>query len=186
MRTQTHRIFFAVDLPAEIKTKLLTFQDRLITLDANPISAENFHITLSFLGDVSENKIESVLDHLKISSFESFKVKLEYPLFMSQSNILALEVDDGKTELTNLKNSIEKKLQTISHFNIEKRNYKPHVSLFRKVEKIRDDLPSCKLSFTVNSFCLMASLPTKKSVRYEIIEQWQLARERSIKETLIG
>ncbi len=186
MKKTTHRVFFAVELSSMVKTKLLGFQDRLYSIDANPINAENFHITLCFLGDVSEPKIESILDGLKTLSIAPFEVSIKHPLYYSNSKILGLEVKQGKKQLTELKSHIENQLQSIAHFDLEKRQYKPHVSLFRKVERLVENLPSFEQTFLVESFCLMASVPTKKSVRYEMIEEWRLSRNQSIKDQLIG
>jgi 2'-5' RNA ligase len=186
MKKPTHRIFFAIELNQAVKTKLLGFQDRLLTIDANPIKAENFHITLCFLGNVSEPKIESILDGLNAPSMASFKVSIRHPLYFSSSKIMGLSVDYGKNQLTQLKSHIENQLQTIAHFDLEKQPYKPHVSLFRKVEQLPEHLPVFGQDFPIDSFCLMASVPTKKSVRYEVIEEWRLSKNQSIKESLLG
>jgi len=186
MKKPTHRIFFAVELNSKVKTKLLSFQDRLLAIDANPISAENFHITLCFLGNISEPKIESIMDGLIAPSTAPFKATIKHPLYFANSKIMGLKVEHGKEQLAQLKNHIEKQLNSIAHFDLENRIYKPHVSLFRKVEGLPQNLPDFEQEFIVNSFSLLASVPTKKSVRYEMIEEWRLIKNQSVKETLIG
>lgn len=186
MKKPSHRIFFAIELDSLVKTKLLGFQDRLLSIDANPINAENFHITLSFLGNVSEPKIESILDELIAPATTPFKASIKHPLYLSNSKILGLEVESGLQQLTELKSYIESQLQSIAHFNLEKRQYKPHVSLFRNVEQLLENLPNFEQNFLIDSFCLMASVPTKKSVRYEVIEEWRLFTKQSVKESLLG
>ena len=186
MKKPTHRIFFAVELDSIVKTKLLSFQDRLLSIDANPVNAENFHITLCFLGDVSEPKIESIMDGLISPSMAPFKASIKHPLYFSNSKIMGLEVDQGKDQLAQLKNHIERQLNSIAHFGLEKKVFKPHLSLFRKVESLPENLPVFEQELLVDSFCLMASIPTRKSVRYEIIEEWRLNKKQSVKESLIG
>lgn len=186
MKKPTHRIFFAVELDSRVKTKLLSFQDRLLAIDANPINAENFHVTLCFLGDVSEPKIESIMDGLLAPSTAPFKATVKYPLYFANSKIMGLEIAQGKDQLALLKIHIENQLNSIAHFDLEKKAYKPHVSLFRKVERLPQNLPDFEQDFSVNSFSLLASVPTKKSVRYEMIEEWQLLEMQSVKESLIG
>ena len=186
MKKPIHRIFFAVELDSMVKTKLLSFQDRLLAIDANPINADNFHITLCFLGDVSEPKIESIMDGLIAPSIAPFEVTIKQPLYFANSKIMGLEVEQGKAQLAQLKNHIENQLRSIAHFDLENKVYKPHVSLFRKVEQLPENLPKFEQMFLVNSFSLLASVPTKKSVRYEMIEEWRLLKKRSVKESLIG
>ena len=186
MKKPSHRIFFAIELDSRVKTNLLSFQDRLSVIDANPINAENFHITLCFLGDVSEPKIESIMDGLIAPLMTPFKASIKHPLYFSNSKIMGLEVEQGKEQLDQLKNHIENQLYSIAHFDLEKKAYKPHLSLFRKVEQLPANLPVFEQEFLIESFCLMASVPTRKSVRYEIIEEWRLLKKQSVKESLIG
>jgi len=186
MKQVTHRIFFAVDLPAELKTKLLSYQDRLTMVDGNAIKAENFHITLTFLGSVSESKIDRILDHLKLQPASPFEISLQRPLYLSQSKILALSVEFGAERLLAVKKNLDNQLQSVTHFDIEKRRYQPHVSLFRKVEQLADNIPLFEQTFKVKRLTLMASVPSKKSVRYETIEEWPLQKRQSVKQRLTG
>jgi len=186
MNNANHRVFFAIDLEPSIKTQLLTYQENFNELDAQPIDAANLHITLSFLGELTERKIETILDGLSPIEQNPFELAIKDPIYLSGAKILALEVEDKSKQLLKLKESIESNLRSITHFNIEKRPYLPHVSLFRKVEQFPDLILPIEQSISVNSFCLMASIATKNSVRYEIIEQWWISPEMSVKEQLIG
>ncbi len=186
MKKITHRTFFAIELSPQVKTKLLTFQDRLLSLEGNPINANNFHITLSFLGELSERKIETILDNLRAPPSKPFEIEIANPIYLSRSNILAAEVTNGKSELNTLKRYIENSIQSWCHFNIEKRDYIPHISLFRKVEYFPENLPDFKYHYEVDSFCLMTSTPAKKGVQYQLIEEWRLNKHRSVKESLLG
>ena len=56
------RAFIAIDLPTEIKQALAKLRDKLKTCGADVkwVEAENLHLTLKFLGEVSEGKIGTV------------------------------------------------------------------------------------------------------------------------------
>jgi len=186
MKKANHRVFFAIDLDPIIKTQLMSYQDNYIDLDAQPIDAANFHITLSFLGELTERKIETIIDGLSPIEQNPFELTIKDPIYLSSAKILALEIEDKRKQLQQLKDSIESNIRSITHFNIEKRDYLPHVSLFRKVEQFPDFFLPIQKNLLVDSFCLMTSVATKKSVRYEIIEQWRLNPKISIKEQLVG
>lgn len=186
MNQPSYRVFFAVDLSPDTKMKLLSYQEKFIDLEAQPIDPANFHITLSFLGELNERKIETIMDNLSPIKQNSFNVILKEPVYLSSSKILALEVEDKSKQLKKLKETIESDIRSVTHLNIEKRDYLPHVSLFRKVETFPEFTLPIHNEIQVDSFCLMASLPTKNSVRYEIIEDWKLSSGSSIKEQLIG
>ena len=184
--SSTHRVFFAVELTPEVKTKLLSYQDKLNLIAATPVRADNFHITLSFLGDVSESKIEQILDHMNGFTEAAFSIQIDSPVYFSKDKILALSIIQINSELKRLKTHIENELRNISHFDILKREYKPHISLFRNIEEEIHSLPLFNQKYLVNSFCLMASTPTKDSVRYDVIEEWSFSNTKSIKHQLLG
>jgi len=186
MKQAKHRVFFAVDLEPILKTQLLSYQGNFIDLDAQPIDAANFHITLSFLGELSERKIETIIDSLLPPKQNSFDLTIKEPIYLSSSKILALEVEDKTNQLQKLKDIIESEIRSVTHLNIEKRAYLPHISLFRKVEEFPEFFLPIQKEIQVDSFCLMVSIPTKNSVRYEVIEEWKLNSGRSVKERLIG
>ncbi|PHS16881.1 MAG: RNA 2',3'-cyclic phosphodiesterase [Kangiella sp.] len=190
------RLFFAIDLEPNIKTKLITLQDRI----SNPllynsvnsaVSPSNFHITLSFLGDVPEKKLEMITDYFEPPSIGAFKCKTSNLLLLEPVNILALKVDDSTNNLVILKRKIEKQIKQITPLNIGKKETIPHISLFRNVDAIQASLDhfEYEIEFSVNSFSLMVSRSTSNGVSYETLAEWPLIAEytqRSIKEQLIG
>ncbi len=186
------RLFFAVDLEPEIKTKLITFQDRI----SNPllynsvysaVSPSNFHITLSFLGDVPEKKLEMITDYFEPISIKEFKCKTTNLSLLKTSNILALKVDDSAHNLAKLKQKIETQINQITHLNLGKNETIPHISLFRNVDSIQS-LPEhfeYEIELSVTRFSLMVSRNTSNGVSYETLAEWPLTTEynqRSIKE----
>ncbi|MDO8470538.1 MAG: RNA 2',3'-cyclic phosphodiesterase, partial [bacterium] len=58
------RIFIAINLPEEVKESLVSFQDQWPDLPANWTKKENLHITLQFLGNVSDKELEKVIEKL--------------------------------------------------------------------------------------------------------------------------
>lgn len=184
--TASLRLFFALDLTAKDKTTLLNFQQRLSLLGGLKIPAENFHITLSFLGQVAETKIESLLDKIEAPNMRPFEVSTGDILYFEGAKTLVLSIDKGAQELKQLKRIIEKNLQRIEHFNLDKRNYQPHISLLKQLQQYPDQLPPYSMPIKVTSFSLMASVPTKKGVGYELIEEWPLKPATSVREMLLG
>ncbi|HJR19354.1 MAG TPA: RNA 2',3'-cyclic phosphodiesterase, partial [Actinomycetota bacterium] len=61
------RLFVAVDLPATVKDEL----DRLIAAlrpsipDAKWVPRDNIHLTLSFLGEVGDERVEPIVEALR-------------------------------------------------------------------------------------------------------------------------
>ena len=67
------RLFLAVDFPDEFCKKLLSIQRKF---DFSGLkNAKSFHLTLLFLGEIPEEKIERINKELSKISFEPFDMK---------------------------------------------------------------------------------------------------------------
>ena len=71
------RCFIAVEIPSQIKTKIEPLLQELHAQGIKPIAIENIHMTLKFLGYVSNEMLENItkaLSHVKLHAF-SFSVQ---------------------------------------------------------------------------------------------------------------
>ena len=96
------RTFIAIELPETIKEYLKEIQKELTGIKASFV--KDFHLTLKFLGEVSEDKIEKIEEKLKEVNFEPFKVTLSNTgVFPSESYIrvvwVGLEPEDKIIEI---------------------------------------------------------------------------------------
>ncbi len=189
--SSSHRVFLAIPLPAALKTQLLSYQERLLGQYANPIAPENFHITLTFLGMLSHRKIETIIDGLQPLRLEPFEVKITNPVVLTKAKILAMAIGQGADKLASIKTKLESQLKRLDHFDIEKRKYLAHVSLFRDIDlneltNSESKLPNFDSTFRVNGLSLFESELTKHGVRYHEIGHWPFQKNQSIKQQLLG
>ncbi|WP_192459199.1 RNA 2',3'-cyclic phosphodiesterase [Musicola keenii] len=57
----THRLFFALSLPEETSQQIIRWRAQSFPLQAGrPVAAANLHLTLAFLGEVSERKAQQL------------------------------------------------------------------------------------------------------------------------------
>lgn len=73
-----HRVFIAINLPEDIKNKLADFQYKWPELPARWTKKENLHITLEFLGYLTDEEILDVIERTKEQSSkqESYSITL--------------------------------------------------------------------------------------------------------------
>lgn len=192
-----HRLFFAIDLEPLVKSKLLAIQDRMADVVGKRVPGENFHITLSFLGAVAERDLEAILDHFTMldsaksfgehsqNNVAPFSTSLNEVIYWSKPDIIVAAINDPEKHLLKLKKFIESQLTTIGHFQFDKKTYKPHVTLFRKVEDPAKHLKSEQLELDIFEFCLMESVQGKNGVQYHVLDSWRL-NHSSIKQQLLG
>src|SRR3989338_2267784 len=71
------RCFIAMEIPSPIKKKIEPLLQELRMQGIKPIAVENIHVTLKFLGSVSNEMLENIkkaLSHVKVDAF-SFSVQ---------------------------------------------------------------------------------------------------------------
>ena len=169
------RCFIAIELPDKIKERLrnIKFDDRI----AKVVVPSDYHLTLKFLGDVTESKLERVKKELSRIRFKPFKLKISKIGFFPNSQF-ARVIWMGimpKRKIVKLKEDIDDAL--IALFDREKR-FEPHITLGR-VKAVKDKDKFMEISnleieegFKADSFKLIKSMLTEEGARYEIIEEY--------------
>ena len=185
MAKTQYRLFFAVELSPQVKTQLLGLQHRYSDLDARPVPAENFHITLNFLGSVNEKKLELILDHFTDLSLNPFQIKAGPLIYWPKPKILAQSIVDTQQQLLLCKKTIDSQLAQIDFFQKEKQTFEPHVTLFRGVEQPPAEFLDCHWQLEVNAVSLMASNNNRNGVFYQTVESWSI-QDPDIKRRLTG
>ena len=170
------RTFIAIEMPKEIKEILLDAQKQINTEKAKIRPAKAFHLTLKFLGEVEEKKIEDIKSALKEIKFEKFNTALtEIGVFPNESytRIVWAGLDDSKSKIKKLQQEIDEKFQKLG-FKKDIR-FHPHVTLAR-VKFVKDkqdfikDLREIKIkkeSFQITEFKLVKSILTPEGLVYE-------------------
>ena len=65
MNQTKHRLFFAIELSYETKKQLIDIQQTIPDIIGSPVSGDNFHITLSFLGNVGEKNLQRIIEGIQ-------------------------------------------------------------------------------------------------------------------------
>lgn len=189
------RIFIAINLPEIIKNKLVEYQKEIdesfFEENFHPIrwtKKENLHITLEFLGYLTEEEILKVKEVLKnlVKNFSPFEVNLiEVRYGPKEEKIprMIWVVGERKKEILDLKEKLDDKLKKSINFEPEKREFTPHITLGR-IRKWQfkaiplDERPKVKkeidLNLKVNSIELMESILKRTGPDYKIIESFLL------------
>lgn len=157
------RAFIALDLPLEFRREIKRVQDLLKKnnlFTGKFTEGENLHLTLKFLGEIEDKKLEGVKKKLKDVRFEEFDARLGDVGVFSKKFIkiiwvellgaekLQREIDDK------LKDLFEPEARFMSHITVARvKKVGDKKALLKYLEGVR--LP--KLKFRVESFCLMKS-----------------------------
>jgi 2'-5' RNA ligase len=134
------RVFVAIEITSDkIINSISKFQSE-ININAKPVESHNFHFTLQFLGEISQDAIEKIIIALNSVKFSKFTIdfkgvgvfpKLKFP------RIVWIGTDEnGKNLLIELAKKVENALLPLG-FTVDK-PFKPHITVFRIKNKIGD------------------------------------------------
>jgi len=179
-----HRIFIAINFPEDIKRELGNFQSKWPELPVRWVKPKSLHITLAFLGYLSDEELLEVCKITKevASRHEPFQInliKICYGPPKKPPRMVWVEGEKSK-ELAKLKDDLEKFLISSENikFTPEERSFSPHITLgrirqweFRQIEpeerpEIEEEI---SLEFEANSIEVMESFLEREGSEYEIL-----------------
>jgi len=183
-----HRIFIAINLPEDIKKNLSNYQSGWPELPIRWVKSENLHVTLVFLGYLSDEDLIEVCKIAKEVSQrnKSFLINLKKigygPPKKFPPKMVWVEGEKSQ-ELANLKNDLENSLlERIHPGSLEKGRGRPfalHITLgrirqweWRKIEpEERPEISKeINLTFEVNSIEVMESELKRGGAEYRVLE----------------
>ena len=129
------RLFVAVPLPDEIQDRVAWLCGGLT--HARWVDAENFHITLRFIGEVDESRFDDIDMALSVVRAPGFPLKLSgIDSFGNNSGVRAVWVGiEREPALFHLRDKVESALVRAG-VTPETKKFKPHVTLTRSRQRI--------------------------------------------------
>ena len=134
------RTFVAIEISNDnIINSIKKFQSE-ININAKPVEPKNCHFTLQFLGEISEEISQKIIQALHKIEFSSFCVNLKgvgaFPKPKFPRVIWIGTDDNGGNMLIQLSKKVEKVLEPLGFFS--DKSFKPHITIFRIKKKIGD------------------------------------------------
>jgi 2'-5' RNA ligase len=129
------RIFAALEIPDEIKNKIIDFRKSIIAGndDFRWEPLEKIHLTLKFIGDIDDSKVPEILKSISfVENYQSFNFNLTRFGFFFNNNkpkILWIGLSENERLIT-LVNTLNSKLSEIS-IPVDKRKFKSHLTILR-------------------------------------------------------
>ena len=134
------RTFVAIEISNDdIINSIKKFQTE-ININAKPVEPKNFHFTLQFLGEISEEISQKIIQALRKIKFSSFSVNLKgvgaFPKSKLPRVVWVGTDSNGGNMLIQLSKKVEKALEPLGFFS--DKPFKPHITVFRIKKKIGD------------------------------------------------
>ncbi len=146
MKDENMRVFFAIlpDQKTKIKLQEMSRKMHVKSRSGNFTSVDNFHVTLVFIGDVSDTtlvKLKAIVDETKYAQFVIKTRNLGFFSNRGSKDILVWHIERNQ-ELDGLSDFLREKLEKLG-FEFQDREFRPHFTIARKVafppEETNDD-----------------------------------------------
>jgi|SRR3989338_3067040 len=178
------RAFIAIDFPDEIVKEIARVQGVLgnYKFTGKVTELENLHLTLKFLGEVEEKKVEKIMERLRGMRFGEFEAKLaEIGTFSYDLNPRIVWVKVGGKGVFELQKKIDEMMEKegfareerfMSHMTIARIKYVKDKEGFKDYVR---NLGVKEIEFPVKSFKLMKSDLREMGPVYTLLEEFILS-----------
>ena len=165
------RLFFAVRPNDETRERLARVQMTFDVGTARAVAPDNFHLTLAFLGEMSADKRECYAQAAGTVEIPTFSVTLDRFGYFDKRPLCWIGPSAIPIELRTLHKRLVHAITPCGYR--DRREFKPHVTLFRKAAGITppDETPAVELR--VDRFFLVESVQKDDSVVYVPIEEYR-------------
>lgn len=164
------RLFFGIPLPHRQAETIAAWRDSL-ALDGRPVPARNLHMTLAFLGQQPEDRLDELKRIAGRIKSEGFELTLDQ-VATSRRGLLSLSPAHPPGALLSLAAQLAEGLLAAG-YTLDDRDFWPHVTLARHCPARHGLLPpdcTCR----IDRFVLFQSLNEDRGTFYEPLSQWQL------------
>jgi len=173
------RTFISIDIPEKTRKEIEKIQRELPGFYGKKTELENLHLTLKFLGEIDEQKVEETKERLKEVRYKRFETEVKYlgffdnvkkgkrygPIWLHLSNCEGLQkkIDESLIGL------FKPEERFMSHLTIARiKSLKNKEIFLEELSKIK--IP--KMNFIVDNFQLKKSVLKSEGPVYETIEEY--------------
>ena len=186
VREETVRVFFAIWPDAAAQRRLAELAERLETVcDGRKVRAENIHLTLVFLGEVSVDRLDALCqaaNEIQGAGVRAFDFAVEEIRYWKHNRIAYAGVAKVSQELLDLVSALQSALSAAG-FSFDRQAYVPHITLVRKAKcpapsvELRTGLSELAqpVVWPVREWVLVKSGQANGRSGYTPIGRWSLA-----------
>jgi len=168
------RLFFALKPAEELSLKLLELGCTLKSKSHERVTEpEMLHMTLRYIGHTDEEIKQSLLTDVDSISVPSFDIRLNRTGYWKKPQVIWCAPEITDNILIKLVSQLEEICQK-NGINAEKKLFKPHVSLLRKVKSFNAESQVKLPLWRVSDFVLLESISTGNGVQYNELKRWNL------------
>lgn len=173
---QSQRLFFALWPTPELQQQFFA-AGNLLHRDCGGrrTACDNIHLTLAFLGEVPQSRLQVVQDCAQQIATDCFILDFDQLGWWRHNKVAWAGCSETEPGLLNLVQSLQAGLEPLG-FPREMRAYVPHVTLLRKAGCRKPVTAQADIVWPVSEFVLVKSELARKGARYEILQRYPLRK----------
>ncbi|QMI04142.1 RNA 2',3'-cyclic phosphodiesterase [Citrobacter sp. RHB25-C09] len=173
--SEPKRLFFAIELPSTVREHIIHWRAEHFPAEAGrPVAAENLHLTLAFLGDVSDDKQKALAAMAGNIRQSGFTLTLDDAGQWLRSRVVWLGMRQSPRGLLQLASMLRSQAARSGCYQ-SPQPFHPHITLLRDASHaVAIPPPGFCWSFPVKEFALYASSFTRGRTRYTQLQRWTL------------
>jgi 2'-5' RNA ligase len=164
------RLFFALWPPVKSAATLASWTQAL-GVEGRATRAETIHLTLAFLGEIPEPRIEPACEAARRVRFAPFELEIEVARYWKHNQILWVGPAQAPAVLTALAAQLATELRAAG-FELERREFAAHVTLLRKASAPRALPAPPRVAWPAEEFVLVRSRPSREGSAYEVLHRF--------------
>ena len=167
------RLFFALWPDEKTRKQISNVTSQLEHQHLKLVKNSNLHITLEFLGEVSDQDRDALIDKAGRLHCKIFNLELTQAGWWRRPQVLWIGTSHIPTALFELVESIRQCVRQ-QGLKTDNREYKPHMTLARKVKKKIHFNETFHIPWHVDQFVLVESKTFESGVEYRVVREWSL------------
>jgi len=166
------RLFFALWPDNTVRQALQHISAALPLSFRQRVSAENWHITLAFIGNVDEVLVPNIVDAAIPISAPAITLVFDQLEYWHRAGVLCLTCSQPDLTVAHLVSQLSTPLINLG-IQLDTRPYCSHITLARHVREL-SILDFQPVIWTAKQFALVESVSSPTGVIYQPLQFWQL------------
>jgi len=173
--SESKRLFFAIEMPAAIQRQVVRWRAAHFAPEAGrPVAAANLHLTLAFLGEVSDEKRQALAAMAGRIRQPGFTLTLDDAGQWLRSRVVWLGTRQPPRGLLQLANMLRAQAARSGCYQ-SPQPFHPHITLLRDASHaVAIPPPGFHWAFPVKEFVLYESRFAGGRTRYTPLQRWTL------------
>jgi 2'-5' RNA ligase len=176
LRESGRRIFFAYWPDAKTRQALIAATGPAVaSIDGQPVSGSNVHVTLAFLGRVPSSRIPEIVRIGARGDYKPAKLNFDRLEYWPRPRVVAALADGVPEAGQKLVDTLWERLIPLG-IEREDRPWRPHFTLVRRVRRPPPKLTIPALPWSCDRLALVESVSGPDGLHYTPLAEWALGK----------